>query len=95
MKFWSEKLKGRDLWETQVWMGNDTGFKEGDSVCWIHLAQENEQWRALRKRGVGVETGISRLSSCCLLKKESCLRSYFSTQRVHSCYFKVDALHMK
>jgi hypothetical protein len=47
MKVWSAKLKGRDLGRPRCGWENDMDLEERDGMCWIHLTQENEQWRAL------------------------------------------------
>jgi hypothetical protein len=44
MKFWSERLKGRNLWGTRCGWENGMDLEERDGVFWIYLAQENDCW---------------------------------------------------
>jgi hypothetical protein len=41
--FWWEKLKERDNWKTNTWVGG-----QYCTVDWIHLVKNRAQWRALQ-----------------------------------------------
>jgi ssDNA-specific exonuclease RecJ len=56
-KFWSKNLKGRRSLEDLPVDSNDLKWiVKKESLNWIYLAQDIEEWRAVLKFGIPMET---------------------------------------